>query len=69
MLERQDKKARAILFSGNKSELSRKSGIPPRTLYNKFEKPGTLTLDQLAALVWAQDLDKDDLWELVRRRV
>lgn len=69
MLDREDKRARAILFGGNNAELSRKSGIPSRTLAYKKQKPGTITLDQLAALVWANDLDKDDLWELVRRRV
>ena len=68
MLEREDKKARRLLFSGSKTELCRKTGIPRRTLYDRIKKPGKITLDELAGIVWAQDIDKDELWDLISRR-
>ena len=68
MLEREDQQARRILFNGSQSELSRKSGIPRRTLYNKRAQPGKITLDELSALVYVQGITKTELWELVSGR-
>lgn len=63
-----DDLARRFLFSGNNRETARKSGIPERTLYNRRKMPGKITLDELAGLVRANGLDKDDLFKLVTRR-
>ena len=63
-----DDLARRFLFSGNNREVSKKSGIPERTLYNRKREPGKLTLDELAGLVWAQGLDAEDIWNVLKAR-
>ena len=60
--------ARMYLFGGNNRQVAEKSGISERTLYNRRKMPGKITLDELAGLVRANDLDKDDLFKLVTRR-
>lgn len=63
-----DNTARKYLFSGNKSSLIRNTGISRATFYSREKRPGTVTLDELAALVREQELTKEELYLLVTER-
>lgn len=63
-----DNTARKYLFSGNRADLIRKTGISKGTLYNRIKSPGDVTLDELAALVEAQELTERELYQLVTER-
>lgn len=65
---RGDQIARRYLFGGNKTKLSHDTGIPYRTLYTRAQRPGRITLDELAGLVKANELDKEELWKVVMTR-
>lgn len=68
LMSKADNLARRLLFYGKKSDITRKSGIPERSLYNKQKQPGKLTLDEFAALVNAQELDKEEVFAVVSAR-
>lgn len=63
-----DKIARRYLLEGNQNELSRVSGITVRTLYNRRQQPGKITLDELAGLVRAREIDAQELYKVVMSR-
>lgn len=52
-----DNIARRYLLEGNQSKLSRESGITIRTLYSRRQQPGKITLDELAGLARAREID------------
>ena len=62
--------ARKHLFSGNNSELIRKTGISRATFYARKKRPGDLTLDELALLIAAQEIapTPEELYNLVTER-
>ena len=63
-----DKIARRYLLEGNQSKLSRESGITVRTLYNRRQQPGKITLDELAGLARAREIDAEELYKAVMSR-
>lgn len=63
-----DALARRYLLEGNQSKLSRESGITIRTLYNRRQQPGKITLDELAGLARAREIDAEELWKVVMSR-
>lgn len=63
-----DKLARRYLLEGNQRELSRESGITIRTLYNRRQQPGKITLDELAGLARAREIDAEELYKVVMSR-
>ena len=63
-----DKIARRYLLEGNQSKLSRESGITIRTLYNRRQQPGKITLDELAGLARAREIDAEELYKVVMSR-
>ena len=63
-----DNTARRYLFAGNKSALIRNTGISRATFYSREKRPGTLTLDELAALVREQGLDAEELYKIITER-
>lgn len=54
------------LYTGNQSELARKTGILRRTLYNRRIRPGKTTLEELGPLVKALNLDDEEILKIVR---
>lgn len=63
-----DALARRYLLEGNQSKLSRESGITIRTLYNRRQQPGKITLDELAGLARAREIDAEELYKVVMSR-
>lgn len=63
-----DALARRYLLEGNQSKLSRESGITVRTLYNRRQQPGKITLDELAGLARAREIDAEELYKVVMSR-
>ena len=63
-----DDTARKYLLTGNMTRLSRDTGIIRQTLYNRRKRPGKMTLDELALLVKASDVDADELYRIVKER-
>ena len=63
-----DTLARRYLLEGNQSKLSRESGITIRTLYNRRQQPGKITLDELAGLARAREIDAEELYKVVMSR-
>lgn len=63
-----DTLARRYLLEGNQSKLSRESGITVRTLYNRRQQPGKITLDELAGLARAREIDAEELYKVVMSR-
>ena len=63
-----DDTARKYLLTGNITRLSRETGIIRQTLYNRRKRPGKMTLDELALLVKASDVDADELYRIVKER-
>ena len=63
-----DETARRLLYGGNKTSLIRNTGISKGTLYNRIERPGKTTLDELAELVREQALTAEELYQLVTER-
>lgn len=68
LMAKADNLARRYLFHGKKSEIVKKSGITERNLYNKQRQPGKLTLDEFAALAYAQELDEKEVFAVVSAR-
>lgn len=67
-LKTPDTQARHILFRASDSALARMTGACRQTMAKRKEKPGTLTLDELAALVEGQDITDEELVYVVRNR-
>ena len=57
--------AQRILFSGNKAELSRQTGINLRTIFNRREHPEKTTAAELAAIAKAKGLSISEIIEVL----
>lgn len=63
-----DNTFRKYLFSGNRSDLIRNTGITRRRLYAIIADPGKTSADELAALVREQGLDAEELYKIITER-
>lgn len=63
-----DSVARKYLFSEGVAEMARRTGINSRTLLRRKEKPGNITLDELAQIVKESGTTKEELYEVVKSR-
>lgn len=63
-----DNTFRKYLFSGNRSDLIRNTGITRRRLYAIIADPGKTSADELAALVREQGLTADELYKVITER-
>lgn len=63
-----DNVARWYLLTGNKSEISRKTGINRKRLYAIIDNPGKITLDELALLAKEQGIKMEELQTIVTIR-
>lgn len=63
-----DNTFRKYLFSGNRSDLIRNTGIKRRRLYAIIAEPGKTSADELAALVREQELTADELFKIITER-
>lgn len=63
-----DNTARKYLFTGNRSDLIRNTGITRRRMYAIIADPGKATADELAALVREQELTAEELYKVITER-
>lgn len=63
-----DNTFRKYLFSGNRSDLIRNTGITRRRLYAIIAEPGKTSADELAALVREQGLNAEELFKIITER-
>ena len=63
-----DNTARRYLFGKPVATIARLVGWSRNTCYRRKEKPGEITLDELADLVRANGLDAEELYKLVTMR-
>lgn len=63
-----DNTFRKYLFSGNRSDLIRNTGITRRRLYAIIADPGKTSADELAALVREQGLNAEELFKIITER-
>ena len=63
-----DNVARWYLLTGNKSEISRNTGINRKRLYAIIDNPGKITLDELALLAKEQGIKLEELQTIVTIR-
>ena len=57
--------AQRILYSGNKAELSRQTGINLRTIFNRREHPEKTTIQELAYIAKARGLGIAEVIEIL----
>lgn len=63
-----DNVARWYLLTGNKSEISRNTGINRKRLYALLDEPGKITLDELALLTKEQETTIEELEKIIAIR-
>lgn len=63
-----DNTFRKYLFTGNRSDLIRNTGITRRRLYAIIADPGKTSADELAALVREQELTAEELYKVITER-
>lgn len=63
-----DNTARRYLFGQSMTAISKAVGWSRDTAYRRREKPGNITLDELAVLVAANEVTQEELYKLVTER-
>ena len=57
--------AQRILYSGNKAELSRQTGINLRTIFNRREHPEKTTVRELALIAKVKHMSATSVMEIL----